>query len=509
MMSGSKLVVKNTIMLYIRTFLVMLVSLYTSRVILRVLGIEDYGIYQAVGGAVALFSVVSGAFSSSISRFITFELGRENLEKLNRIFSVSIIVVFVFGFCVLVLGETVGFWFLQIHMNIPLDRVVAANWVLFLSLLAFVINLISVPYNAVIIAHEKMGVFAYVSILDVFLRLLIVFLVEAIDSHDRLIIYSAFNVVVSLIIRIIYGIYCKTHFQECVFRMVYDRQLLKEMFQFAGWSFLTNGAYIFNTQGINVLINVFFGVVYNAARGIAVQVDGGVTQFVNNFTTALNPQITKLYAKGDKKSMFQLVCNGAKFSYCLMLFFAIPIILEVDTILRLWLGISPTDTALFIRLGMLSSIVTTLGNTQVTACMATGNIRKYSIVITLVGSLVFPLSWLVYSIGCSAEFTYYICIVVYMAVLITRLFIMRDLLKFPPMMFIRNVLCKIIVITIVAIILPLILYYYMDATLTRLLLIIVSSLVSVCFAVYMVGINKDERGYVKKVLYNFVKKYLA
>lgn len=284
----------------------MLITLYTSRVILEHLGVDDYGIYNVVGGVVAMFSVISSALSSSISRFITFELGKGDIKRLTTIFSTSVNIQLGLSAIILLIGETVGIWFINNKMNIPADRLVAANWVLQCSLLTFCINLISVPYNSSIIAHEKMSAFAYISIFEATLKLLICYIL-IISPIDKLILYSLLMLAVALLIRLVYGFYCARNFEECRYHIVDDKKILREMTGFASWSFFPNVAWIFNTQGVNILINLFFGVALNAARGIASQVESAVMMFVRYFTTALNPQITKYYASGEKEQMFLLI----------------------------------------------------------------------------------------------------------------------------------------------------------------------------------------------------------
>ena len=305
--ANNKRIAKNTLLLYVRTLFIMLVTLYTSRVVLNTLGVSDYGIYNVVGGVVAMFSVISVSLSSSISRFITYELGHGDFDKLKRIFSTSINIQVGISLVILVLAEVFGVWFLNTKMNIPAERMTAANWVLQCSLLSFIIGLISVPYNACIIAHERMSAFAYISILEVVLKLAVVYML-LVSPYDKLATYAVLLVVVALIVRLTYGQYCKRHFEESRYRFVHDKSLIKEMTGFAGWSFFGNGAYMLNTQGVDMLINIFFGVTFNAARGVATQVQNAVMQFVNNFTVAVNPQITKSYASGEREYMYKLVC---------------------------------------------------------------------------------------------------------------------------------------------------------------------------------------------------------
>lgn len=490
--ANNKRLAKNTLFLYFRTIVIMLISLYTSRIILNVLGVQDYGIYNVVGGVVAMFSVISGALSSSSSRFITFELGKGDTERLNKIFSTSVNIQFAISLCVFVIGEIVGLWFLNYKMNIPPDRLEAANWVLQCSLLAFCINLISVPYNACIIAHEKMKAFAYVSILEALLKLGVCYLI-IISPVDKLISYSTLLVGVSICIRSTYTIYSHRHFEETHYRFVFDKKILKEMTGFAGWNFFTNSAYIFNTQGVNILINLFFSVTVNAARGIAAQVDHAVMQLVNSFTTALNPQITKNYAAGNMNEMFTLVCRGSKFSFFLLFVFALPVLMETEYILTIWLKLVPPHAVNFVRLAIIASMVHILGNTGYTAMMATGQIRRYVIWITAVGCLVFPLTWIAFELGAPSESTYIVFIVVYTAVEITRLWLMKEQLHFPVSMFINEVIVKIIIVSMFSVFFPIMFVYCIESSLLRTIFSVVICLISSITSIYIFGLTVNER----------------
>lgn len=503
----NKRIAKNTLLLYFRTLLIMAITLYTSRVILNALGVEDYGIYNVVGGVVAMFSLLSGSLSNAISRFITFELGRGDIRRLGVIFSTSVNIQLGLSLLIMVLGAAVGGWFLNTQMNIPADRMTAANWVLFCSLLMFCVNLVSIPYNACIIAHERMAAFAYVSILEASLKLLICYLI-VVSPFDKLISYAILLVVVALIIRFVYGFYCSRHFEECRYRPVYDRSLLKQMGSFAGWQFLANGCWLFNTQGVNILINMFFGVALNAARGIATQVDGAIQQFVNNFMTAVNPQITKDYAAGRLKEMFTLVCRGAKFSYFLLMLFAVPVMLETEYILTLWLKTVPDHTVIFLRLTIIGSMLNMLGGTGLTACMATGNIKRYSIWISSVGVLVFPLTWVAFKCGLPVESTYIVFIMVYIGVNVVRLYIMKGLLHFPPILFVRKVVAPMLLVTPVATVLPFIVANSFEQSFWRLCLTVVVSLISSSAAIFLIGLTGSERKAVVKKAADFRNKFV-
>ena len=484
----------------------MFISLFTSRVVLNALGIENYGIYNVVGGVVAMFSLISGSLSSSISRFITFELGKGNNEKLKVIFSTSMNIQIGLSLIVLLLGEVIGGWFLNTHMNIPEGRMEAANWVLHCSLIMFCIGLLSVPYNSCIIAHEQMSTYAYMSIFDALIKLLICYLI-VVSPFDKLITYVVMLTIVSLIITSIYGIYCTKHFEECKYQMTHDRKQLKEMTGFAGWTFLTNSCYLFNTQGVNILINIFFGVTLNAARGIATQVDAAIMQFVNNFTMAMNPQITKHYAAGKTDEMFKLVCRGAKFSYFLLLIFSLPVLFETEYILTLWLNIVPGHAVTFLRLTIIGSMINMLGNTGYTACMATGTVRRYVICISSVGCLVFPLSWICFTLGMSPESTYVVFILVYVLVDSVRLYIMKGLLKFPPMMFVKEVVIRIFIVSLASIIVPAIIVSCMPPSFMRLVSSALASVLMSIIAIYCFGLSSRERYVVSsKIVLN--KKFI-
>ena len=493
---NNKRIAKNTLLLYVRMLFTMAVSLFTSRVILNTLGVEDYGIYNVVGGIVTMFSVLSGSLSSSISRFITFELGKGNIERLKTIFSTGVNIQLGMSVLIIIIAEAVGIWFLNAKMNIPADRMVAANWVFQCAILTFVLNLLSVPYNAAIIAHEKMSAFAYISVVEVSLKLIIVYMLM-ISPFDRLETYAVLLLLVGAVIRFIYGYYCKRHIEECTYHFVFDKPVLKEMTGFAGWNFLGNGAYMLNTQGVNILMNLYFGVAVNAARGIATQVDAALKQFVNNFTTAVNPQITKSYAQGDLDYMHKLVCRSAKFSAFLMMFFAVPIILETNTILTIWLKTVPDYAVIFLQWIIISSFMdTVLANSLVTSMFATGKIKRYQIIVTTVGCLVFPLSWIAFKLGFEPQVGYILYFFIYTILLFVRLYLLKDMVKLPVMMYIREVLYKLAPVILVGFAIPGILILTMDAGWLRLILVCLLSVLVTAASEYFIGLSNKEKDFV-------------
>lgn len=505
--TNNKRIAKNTGFLLIRTLFVMFISLYTSRVILEALGVENYGIYQVVGGVVAMFSVISASLSTAISRFITFEIGSGNMEKLKRIFSTSIVIQLALIAIIFVVCEIVGIWFMETKMQIPPERLYAAKWVLQCSLFTFAINLLSVPYNASIIAHEKMSAFAYIGIYEAVMKLLICYLI-IVSPIDKLIFYAILLLLLSVSTRIIYTIYCNRHFEESRTKIVFDKAIFKEMIGFSGWSFFNNTASILNNQGVNMLMNVFFGVVVNAARGIAVQVETAVLQFVNNFTTAINPQITKYYANGDLQNMHKLVCRGAKFSYFAMLFLALPIIIEAKQILEFWLVDIPEYAVIFVQLSLVMGMCDCIGNSGYTACMATGKIKKYSIIITSVAILEFPLAWIVFYIGAAPQYAYYTYIGIKIAALIVRMFLLDSMVELKVSTYIKNVFIPILATSAIAVILPVTLYHTMNEGLLRFILVGFTSVVSTIIAALYVGMTKNERRVITTKAQNIIRKFI-
>ena len=503
---NNKRIAKNTLFLYIRTLFVLLVSLYMSRVILQVLGVSDYGIYQVIGGLVAMFGVLSTTLSAAISRFITFEIGSGNKEKLCRVFSTSVIAQFIIAFIVLLLAEIIANWFIKTQMQIPDGRMIAAQWVLHCSLITFCINLVSVPYNACIIAHEHMKAFAYISIFDVMLKLMVCFCIF-ISPVDKLIFYSVLLMIEALIIRIIYSLYCRYNFEESRVKLLFDKHILKDMLSFSGWNFFNAANGILNNQGVNMLINVFFGVTVNAARGIAVQVENAVLQFVNNFTVAVNPQITKSYATGDMERMYSLVCRGAKFSYFAMLLMALPIVCEAEKILKIWLTVVPEHTVIFVQLSLVLGVFDCVGASGYTACAATGKMKRYALILTPIGLLEFPLTWVFFLMGAPVVSTYYLYIFVKFLVVMARLFLLRDMVGLSPVVFIKNVFYPILLTTLVAVLPSILVIYFFPQSLWRLFVSVIVALSAVSFVSLYVGMTVGERQIILERVYKFLRKH--
>lgn len=392
--SDNKRIAKNTLMLYIRMLFMMVISLYTSRVTLNALGVVDYGIYNVIGGVIATLAFVKTTLSSAAQRFITFELGRNDFQSLKKVFANILSIHLVFGLIVILLGETLGVWFLNTHLNIPADRLFAANIVLQCALGTFVLTLLNVPYNGLIIAHERMNAFAYISILEVVLKLLIVYAL-LITSVDKLILYSILWLCTFLLIQFIYFQYSFKNFKESRSKPQYDKKLWKSMLGFSGYNLCEVFANMLADQGLNILLNLHFGPAINAARGIAVQVNGAINGFTTNFITAVNPQITKSYASGDNNRMWTLVSYGNRLAFFLLLFLATPVFFKVDYILQVWLKTPPAYCALFIQMMILINLNIMPKRTFYTAVSATGDIKRYQLTFGIYRLLVFPTCWVV------------------------------------------------------------------------------------------------------------------
>ena len=495
-------------MLYARTIFAMLISLFTSRVTLEVLGVNNYGISSAVGGVVAMFSVVSGSLSASISRFVTFELGRGDMAKLKRIFSTAINVQLMMGAIILLLGETVGVWFLNTQMNIPQERLVAANWVLQCAILSFFTGLTQIPYTACIIGHEKMSVFAWFSILESIFRLVIVYMLYM-SPFDKLITLSVLGLVVSIGLRMAKRIYCTRHFEECHYTLTFDRSLLKEMTSFASWSFFTHANYLLNNQGINILINIFFGVGMNAARGVAVHAEHAVMKFITSFTTAVNPQITKSYAAGQLQPMYALVCRAARFSYFIMFLFSLPLIFEAETVLNIWLTVVPEKAKILFQLSLVLGMEDAIGKSSFTALMATGKIKKYATVVFFIGILEFPLTWIAFFYGAPVESAYYLYILVKGLVLVARLYLMESLLGLPKKMYLNEVWWPVTKTTIVALLPMVAIAYFLPVSFARFLISVPVAMGMVAVTALYLGMTQSERETILNKAYTMVRKYVG
>ena len=506
---NNKRIAKNTLLLYFRMLFMMVVSLYTSRVILNALGVEDFGIYNVVGGVVAMFSVISGSLSAAISRFITYELGKGDQSKLNKIFSASVTIQLLLSLIIVVLIESVGVWFLNANMTMPETRMAAANWVFQFSIVTFVINLISVPYNAAIIAHERMSAFAYISILEAIGKLAIAFLIM-VSPIDRLIFYAILMCAVAVIVRLTYGHYCKKHFTECTYQFDWDKDILKQMFGFAGWNFIGASSAVLKDQGVNIVINMFCGPAVNAARGIAMQVNNAVAGFVTNFMTALNPQITKSYASGDREYMMKLIFQGARLSFYMLLLLSLPILMNTHYILVLWLKLVPEHAVLFVQLMLVFTMSEAISNPLVTAMLATGKIRNYQIVVGGLQMMNLPISYVCLRLGCIPETVLIVAIGISQCCLAARLYMLRGMIGLSSIRYMKNVYLNVLAVAVLSAIIPSLLSMYISESFLSFVVISLVAMASTLCIEFFVGCNNKERVFVlakaKSIVHKFSKR---
>lgn len=483
-------------------FLTMVVTLYTSRVVLNTLGIEDYGVYNVTGGVIALFAFLNTAMSSATQRYITFSLGKGDKERLRVVFNTAFQIHIIISLLVLILGETIGLWFVLNKLVIPDGRETAAMCVYQCSILVSMIGIISVPYNADIVANEKMSAFAYISILEVVLKLLIVFILTVIP-FDKLVTYSILGVCVQALIRFVYVKYCTRNFDEVKFQKVFDKSLLKEMSSFAGWSFFGNFACVLSGQGVNMLLNVFFGPIVNAARGIAVQVQSAVQQFSGSFQMAINPQITKNYAAGDLFQMHNLMFRSSRFSFYLLLCIILPIILEADYILTLWLKTVPEKAVVFTQIILAITLLNPFSSPLTIANQATGKIKLYQIIVGSTLMSVLPISYVILKLGAPAESVFIVSFAIEVIAQLVRIFMSRKFISLPLFSYFKNVYVRVGIVLIISIILPSFVKSLMGEGILRLITVVLVSLFSISLSVYVTGLTKREREWINSKIIAF------
>lgn len=491
--TDNKLIAKNAIALYIRSIVTMLIGLYTSRVILQALGVEDYGIYNVVGGFVSLFSLISGSISGSISRFLTFELGRGDTEQLKLVFSTSLFVLIGLSVIVVIAAETFGLWYLYNKMVIPLNRMNAAFWVFHLSVFSFVLALINAPYAASVISHEDMHIFAYLGIFDAFCKLAICYLVM-IAPLDRLIYYALLLCLLGILNQCIYVSYCRRHFEESHFKLIFEKKLFKRMFSFAGWNFIGSSAAILRNQGASLLLNAFGGPVVNAANGIATTITGVVSGFVNNFTQAFSPQITKRYAASEYESLMSLLIYGSKYSYYLLFLLSLPIMLNAHFIFKIWLGVVPEYTVAFSRWIFIFLLAESISRPIITAKNATGEIRNYQIVVGGVLLLMLPISYVCLKLGASVVVVAISNAATAILAVFARMYLLRgDFPCWSSRIYFKKVLINVLCVSITASVFPILSYINLQEGWIRFLTTSFLSFLCTIISILYIGCTRLER----------------
>lgn len=503
--SNNKRIAKNTILLYFRMFLTMAISLYTSRVVLEVLGVEDFGIYNVVGGLATSFIFFSSSLSNATQRYFNVEIGKNNTNGISEIFSASLIIYIALIVVVVLLSETLGLWFVDNKLTIPIERLDAAKWVFHVTVIGLVLTLISSIFDSLLIAYENMKIYAYLSIFEAMLKLSIVFLLEYID-FDKLKIYAILFLLSHLFIRVITVGYCLKKYPVCRFKYVDNIKLFKALFSFIGWNGFGTAVWMLNEQGINVILNMFFGPVVNAARGVSAQVGAAVNNFSNNFFTAVRPQIVKSYAGGDYGYFTKLINLSSKYSFYLIWFLSLPIIMRSEAILQLWLGNVPDYASEFVQWILMFNCVNVLTNPFWSGVQAIGNLKKYILVGSLVFLSAFPISYVFLKLGYSPVIVFQILVSVRIFYLFVTINIFRQLVNFSIVNYFMQVIYPIVKVFLLSGIFSVLISPYINNDLLGIILMTFFCLVLTSLTIYAVGISTEERKFVISKIHKLKKE---
>ncbi len=502
--TNNKRIAKNTLYLYLRMFLTMGVSLYTSRIVLNTLGVEDFGIYNVVAGVIVLFTFINGALAIASQRYISFAIGKGDSTEIRQVFSMSITSHAAIALTVFFIAETIG-RFLLWKLNFPVDRYDAIEWLYQLSVLTCIVSIIRIPYNAMIIANEKMLFYAWVSIIEVILKLIIVF-VLVITTGDKLIVYAILLLTVTIITNFIYYYYCRRTFPESKYLFFFDKELFKEFFSFSGWSIAGSLANVGSQQGLNMILNIFCGVTVNAAVGICNQVMNAVGQFLTNFQTAFNPQLVKSYAVGDKEYFMNLIFKSSKFSYYLMFIISIPAVINCSFLLEVWLDTVPLYAAEFSQLMIVFLLFDAISGPLWISVQATGNIKKYQLLMAFLILLNLPLAFCVLSQGLSPVYVFVVRVLINIVTLLVRVVYLRSLIKLPARKFIVQVLLPIFFVTLLVLPLPLYMKYILEDGWINLISNSFASIILSFVIIYLIGLTQSEKALVNNLVKSKIRK---
>lgn len=506
--SSNKRIARNTLLLYFRMILLIFVQLYTVPIILKALGVEDYGIYNVVGGVVTLFSFVGSSLASGSQRFIAFEIGRGDNTRLKKVIDSTITIYFILAILSLILLEIAGYWFLNNRMNIPVDRMNASNWVFQLSVITFLVNLLSIPYNALVIAHERMSFFAYLSIFECLLKLIVAILLPYLLS-DKLIVYAFLICLIAIILRIIYQLYCRHHFYECRhYHFSWKVYQGKELLIYSGWNMVGSVAFISKQQGLNVVINLFFGPLLNAAHSIAQQINGVLSQFINNIYIATRPQITKLYAGGNVEDMWKLVFSSGKLAFFLLMLITVPTLIEIETILNVWLHEVPPYTVPIARMMIISILIETLSNQVIGAYQAENKIKKYQLYSSTIILLNVPISYLALKLYPENPVIPYLLSALLSVVYVCSiLWNAQREIKLDLKAYVRNVCLPNIVVYILVMGFVWACIHSFPTSFLRVVLTVCFSILFSFMTIWILGLNSAEKRIVKNVVRQKYKKW--
>jgi O-antigen/teichoic acid export membrane protein len=487
-----------------RQIFTMVINLYAVRVVINILGVEDYGIYNAVAGVVLLFNFLSTALASASQRFISYDLGRKEYDNLVKTFSMTVYIYLFLSVAILILSFSVGLWLLENQLVIPAQRMDAARWTFYFALFSFFFSILRTPYHASIIAHEDMNYFAWLSIVEVSLRLILVFIIQVVD-YDKLILYSFLMFLISLVMFGAYWSINRIKYTECKVILFWDSTLFKKILSFSSWNLFGHIAGVLRSQGVNILLNIFFGPTVNAARSIAQQVDGAVNSFGANFNVAVRPRIVKVYSQDCHSDVISLVFLSSKMTAFLLLIFEIPLMIEMHTVMNLWLGVVPEYVVVFTRITIIESFFTSISGSIMASVNATGNIRRYQASVGSIILLNVPMAYLALKLGADPVTTLIVGVGISILAFLFRIIIARTVVEFSGLSFLVKVLFRIMLVVVIAMIVPLIFTMLMPPSFLRLVVVTVVSIICTSAIIYGVGMTGTER----KMLVSMIKKGLG
>ena len=505
--SANKRIAKNSLFLSIRMVIVLVISLYTTRIVLKVLGVEDYGVYNVVCGFVSMFAFLNTSMSNGIQRFFNYEYGKNGEDGANRVYCTAVLIQLILAVLIVVITESFGLWYLHNKMVIPDNRMYAAEWIFQLSILSFVFIIMQAPYTAAVMAHERMDFYAVINILDAILKLGIVFLLPH-ASIDVLIMYGFLMTGISIVNYVLYYVYCKKQFSEIKFHRPNGKGLFKSMLGFSGWNLFGSFSSVMQEQGINLVINFFFGPVVNAARGIATQVNAGLEGFVTNITIPVRPQVVQSYAKGDTQRMMNLTYSISKLSCCFLLMMAVPISIEIKYVLHLWLGDNvPIHAAAFTVIILFSSLISNLNAATSNVVHATGIMRNYQFWGSIIKISSVPISFFVLNFYCQAELALLIVLLCRLAGHVVGLFIVRELVDMPLKSYLVKVVIPIAIVLVVSISISYPIHLLMYESFLRLISVTAVGVFSVCLSLYFLALDKSEKQLALQLLNGVLNRF--
>lgn len=502
---NDKRIAKNTLFLYFRMMLIMGITLYTSRVVLHAMGVVDYGVYNVVGGVVAMFSFLNTALAQATERYIAISIGKETVEQQRNTFSMLLNVHILIALVLFVFSEVVGVWLLYNKLVIPADRLASAFWVMQCSILTMMISVTQVPYNASIFGHEKMGIYAYISIAEALLKLLAVILLKFLFT-DKLLAYGIMIMIVQIIIAFSYRMYCMKSFNNCQYHRCWQKELFKGIFGYTSWSLIGNVAWTLNNQGMNFLVNIFFGPAFNAARGIAMAVQSAVASFTTNFLGASVPQIIKSYAVGDIEYMTKLCIRSGKFGFLLFMCIALPLICGIQAVLKIWLVNPPYMTSAFCVFSLLQVMISTFGGTLQNVVQATGRVKTFQLANGCLQLLAVPIAYILYKLGAPVlTYIYVLMVITALSIYVQLWAVRREIKEFSIKKYALEVVCR----ALVALVVPLIIALYFSVgtyTLWQSVLYVLAVFILCLLSSWFLAFKSNERKWFRDIIENKIKK---